>query len=37
MKGWVVVGSAGVEDDEQLIDWIGRATRFVRALPAQGE
>ena len=37
MKGWVVVGPEGVEDDDQLTDWIGRATRFVRALPVQGE
>ena len=37
MRGWVVVGPEGVEDDEQLTDWIGRATRFVRSLPAQGE
>jgi hypothetical protein len=37
MKGWVLVGPAGVQEDEQLADWIGRATRFVRALPAQGE
>jgi TfoX N-terminal domain len=37
MRGWVVVGPEGVEDDDQLTDWIGRATRFVRALPAQGE
>src|SRR5262245_52307659 len=34
MKGWVLVGPGGVEDDDQLTDWIGRATRFVRALPA---
>ena len=37
MKGWVVVGPEGVEGDDQLTYWIGRATRFVRALPAQGE
>ena len=37
MKGWVVVGPEGVEGDDQLTDWIGRATRFVRGLPAQGE
>ena len=37
MTGWVVVGPQGVEDDEQLTAWIGRATRFVRTLPAQGE
>src|SRR6516164_619203 len=33
MKGWVLVGPGGVEDDGQLTDWIGRATRFVRTLP----
>jgi hypothetical protein len=37
MKGWVAVGPQGVEDDNQLADWIGRATRFVRKLAAQGE
>src|SRR3954466_13831495 len=37
MRGWVQVGPEGVEDDGQLKGWIGRATRFVRALPAQGE
>ena len=25
----------GVEDDEQLTDWIERATRFARTLPAK--
>jgi hypothetical protein len=33
----VAVEPQGVEDDDQLADWIGRATRFVRSLPAQGE
>ena len=37
MKGWVLVGPEGVEDDAQLTDWIGRATRFVRTLPAKGK
>src|SRR5262249_45429728 len=37
MKGWVLVGPEGIEDDEQLTAWIGRATRFVRALPAKGK
>src|SRR4051794_36450148 len=37
MTGWVAVGPQGVEKDDQLADWIGRATRFVRTLPAQGE
>ena len=35
MKGWVLVESEGVEDDEQLTDWIGRATKFVGTLPAK--
>jgi TfoX/Sxy family transcriptional regulator of competence genes len=35
MKGWVVVGLAGVESDEQLSDWIKRAVRFVATLPAK--
>jgi hypothetical protein len=37
MTGWVAVGPQGVEKKDQLADWIGRATRFVRTLPAQGE
>ena len=35
MKGWVLVGPEGVEDDEQLTDWIERAGKFVRTLPAK--
>lgn len=35
MKGWVVVRPEGVEGDEQLADWIQRATKFVRKLPAK--
>ena len=35
MKGWAQVGPAGVEDDEQLADWIGRAAKFVGKLPAK--
>ena len=35
MKGWVLVEPEGVEDDEQLTDWIGRATKFVGTLPAK--
>jgi TfoX/Sxy family transcriptional regulator of competence genes len=30
MKGW-----QGVEDDEQVKNWIERATNFVKALPAK--
>ena len=35
MKGWVLVEPEGVEDDEQLKVWIGRAMKFVRTLPAK--
>jgi hypothetical protein len=35
MKGWVLVGPEAVRNDEQLTDWIERATRFVRTLPAK--
>jgi TfoX/Sxy family transcriptional regulator of competence genes len=35
MKGWIVVGLEGVEGDEQLNDWIQRAMKFVRTLPAK--
>jgi hypothetical protein len=35
MKGWALVGHAGVEGDDGLTDWIERATRFVRTLPAK--
>jgi hypothetical protein len=34
MKGWVRVGSRGVEDDEQLNGWIRRSLRFVSKLLA---
>ena len=33
MKGWIVVEPEGVEDDDQLKDWIERAIKFVRTLP----
>ena len=35
MTGWVVVGLEGVEGDDQLKDWIGRAVKFVKSLPAK--
>jgi len=34
MKGWVLVEPGGVEDD-LLSGWIGRAMKFVGALPAK--
>lgn len=33
MRNWVAVGPEGVEDDEQLQEWIQRATKFVKTLP----
>ncbi len=33
MRNWVMVEPEGVEDDDQLAAWVGRATAFVRTLP----
>ena len=33
MRKWVAVEPEGVEDDDQLTDWIERAVSFVRTLP----
>lgn len=33
MRNWVAVEPEGVEDDDQLAGWIGRATKFVKTLP----
>ena len=35
MRNWVLVEPEGVEDDDQLAGWIGRAVKFVGALPAK--
>ena len=35
MKGWVLVGPEGIEDDEQLKSWIQRAMKFVGKLPGK--
>ena len=35
MKGWVAVEPAGVQTQEQVEDWIGRAVKFVGKLPAK--
>jgi TfoX/Sxy family transcriptional regulator of competence genes len=35
MKGWVLVESEGVKDDEQLAAWIQRAVKFVGKLPVK--
>lgn len=34
LRGWVRVEPEGVERDEKLGDWIGRAVTFVSTLPA---
>jgi hypothetical protein len=33
MRGWVLVGPAGVEEDDQLAGWIERVAAFVGTLP----
>ena len=35
MKGWVLVGPAGVAGENQLADWIQRAARYVGKLDAK--
>jgi hypothetical protein len=35
MRNWVLVEPAGVEDDDQLSDWIQRGVKFVGSLPAK--
>ena len=35
MKGWVMVEPEGTDEDDDLKDWIQRAVRFVRTLPAK--
>ena len=35
MRNWAVVEPEGVEGDDQLKDWIERATKFVWTLPAK--
>jgi TfoX/Sxy family transcriptional regulator of competence genes len=32
MKGWIMVDPDGLQDDDQLNHWIGRATTFVKTL-----
>jgi hypothetical protein len=33
MRKWVAVEPEGIEDDDQLKDWIERALKFVKTLP----
>lgn len=35
MKGWIMVEPEGVEDDDQLKNWIQQAVKFVKSLPGK--
>jgi TfoX/Sxy family transcriptional regulator of competence genes len=35
MKGWVIVDPEGLDEDDQLKEWIERARSFVQTLPAK--
>ena len=35
IKNWILVEPKGVDDDDQLKDWIRRAAKFVGKLPAK--
>jgi TfoX/Sxy family transcriptional regulator of competence genes len=35
MKGWIMVEPDGLESDQQLGEWIEKATKFVEALPGK--
>jgi TfoX/Sxy family transcriptional regulator of competence genes len=33
MRGWLRVGSQGLDTDEQLAEWVNRAVGYARSLP----
>jgi TfoX/Sxy family transcriptional regulator of competence genes len=33
LKGWVMIEADGIENDEQLNEWIQQAVEFVETLP----
>ncbi len=35
MRGWVMVEPEGVDDDDDLSEWVNQAVKFVRTLPAK--
>jgi hypothetical protein len=35
MTNWVLIGAEGLDSDEQLAGWVGRAITFVRTLPGK--
>jgi hypothetical protein len=35
MTGWLRVGAADVDEDEDLVPWVERSTAYARTLPAK--
>ena len=35
MRGWVLVEADGIDNDQELRDWIDRSLKFVAGLPAK--
>ncbi len=35
MRGWLRVSSDDLEADDRLAEWVGRAVRYARSLPAK--
>ncbi|MFO0843515.1 MAG: TfoX/Sxy family protein [Gemmataceae bacterium] len=35
MRGWVLIGPEGVEDEDALDGWLRRTVKFVATLPAK--
>jgi hypothetical protein len=35
LKGWVIIDPDGLESDQQLAEWIEKASTFVQTLPAK--
>jgi len=35
MRGWMMVEPDGIEEEQDLIDWLEMAVKFVRTLPAK--
>ena len=35
MRGWVMVEPEGVDEDDDLSEWVNQAVKFVRTLPAK--
>lgn len=33
MKGWIVVGSSGLENEDDLAEWVSEGLSFARTLP----